>query len=72
MTHMTTQCSQTFQSKINILLPQKIVDPVLQVILDHPSSILFGTPNSLLLQTQLSLFQDCLPTHIKFLTATPN
>ena len=36
-----------------------------------PSYILFGTPNSLLLQTLLSLFQDLLPTHTRFLTATP-
>ena len=35
------------------------------------SSILFGTPSSLLLQTLLSLFQDLLPTHTKFPTATP-
>ena len=36
-----------------------------------PSSILFGTPNSLLLQTLLFMFQDLLPTHTKFLAATP-
>ena len=37
-----------------------------------PSFILFGTSNSLLLQTRLSPFQDLLPTHTKFLTATPS
>ena len=42
MIHMATQSSQTFQS----------------MCLDPPSSILFGTPNSLILQTLLSLFQD--------------
>ena len=36
-----------------------------------PHSILFGTPNSLLLQTLLSPFQDLLPTHTKFLTDAP-
>ena len=35
-----------------------------------PSFILFGTPNSLLLQTLLSLFQDLLPTYTKFPTDT--
>ena len=55
MTHITTQGSQTFQ----------------RMVFNPPSSILFGTPNSLLLQTLLSLFQDLLPTHTKFPTATP-
>ena len=36
-----------------------------------PSFIMFGTSNSLSLQTLLSLFQDLLPTHTKFPTATP-
>ena len=36
-----------------------------------PSLILFGTPNSLLLQTLFSMFQDLPPAHTKFLTAIP-
>ena len=31
-----------------------------------PSLILFGTPNSLLLQTLFSVFKDLPPTHTKF------
>ena len=54
-----------------MVLVLKMVDLMLQVFLDPPSSILFGTPNSLLLHTVLSLFQDLLPTHTKFLTDTP-
>ena len=55
-----------------MVLALKIVDPMLQVFLDSPCSILFGTPNSLLLQTLLSLLQDLLATHTKFPTATPS
>ena len=44
---------------------------MLQVFLDPPSSTLFGTLNSLLLQTLLSLFQDLFLTHTKILTDTP-
>ena len=54
-----------------MVLALEIVDPMLQLFLDHPSSILFGTPNSLLLQTLLSLFQDLLPMHTKIPTDTP-
>ena len=36
-----------------------------------PRFILFGTSNSLWMQTLFSLFQDLLPTHTKFLTAIP-
>ena len=36
-----------------------------------PSLILFGTPNSLLLQTLFSRFQDLLPTYTKVPTDSP-
>ena len=36
-----------------------------------PSLILFGTLNSLLLQTQFSMFQDLPPAHTNFPTDTP-
>ena len=42
-----------------------------QVPLESGQKSMFGTPSSLLLQTLLSLFQDLLPTHTKFPTATP-
>ena len=42
-----------------------------QVPLDYGQTKHVGTLSSLLLQTLLSLFQALLPTHTKFLTATP-
>ena len=40
-------------------------------VLDTPSLILFGIPNSLLLWSQLSLMQNLLTAHTKFPTDTP-
>ena len=63
---------QTIYALVNLHLQSSIrSNCCVKLSFVSPSFIFSGTPNSLLLQTLLSLFQGLLPTYIKFLTATP-